>query len=357
MSKGIKIYAKTIIILGAAVFMIWALLFGGLGVMQNAYHPANIQPTTPPVATPAPGTGAIPLSLTLPFYMFNGTFISAGAASPQAMLFVNSVSPTNLVGQSSAGAAITGAVIPAASYYLLVAPSTTGTYGTLDNLVAGSATGVVVGSPTVVTYQGNYWTQYPVSFSNVGQISTGVTAAINLYGYVAETAGTTSLLNSTAIGTSSYGYATTTSYFSGWTGTNFGQGYKIVRMELNMSATNATSYDSGHWTLKSVTINMGNGQSMTTSNINWMGVSNAYIEVGNSNGATYLYGQSVMPQYVSSALPVLYGQSDSATGTLTINFNWYGEQPSGETLVCSLKLVAMSPTGAFTTSYSTLSVS
>ena len=240
---GIKIDAKTIIILGAAVFLIWIVLFGGLTTIQNAYNPANIAGTKTPAPTTQPSTGAIPLSLTLPFYMFNGTFISAGAACPQAMLFVNSVSPTNLVGQSSAGAAITGAVIPAASYYLLVAPSTTGTYGFLDNLVAGAATGVVVGSPTVVTYQGNYWTQYPVSFSNVGQISTGVTAAINLYGYVAETAGTTSLLNSTAIGTSSYGYATTTSYFSGWANNYFGQGYKIVRMELNMSATNATSYD------------------------------------------------------------------------------------------------------------------
>ena len=106
MSKGIKIDAKTIIILGAAVFMIWALLFGGLGVMQNAYKPANIAGTQTPAPTTQPSTGAIPLSLTLPFYMFNGTFISAGAACPQAMLFVNSVSPTNLVGQSSAGAAI-----------------------------------------------------------------------------------------------------------------------------------------------------------------------------------------------------------------------------------------------------------
>jgi len=358
---GIRIPIWSIIAVVMAFLLIWILFFGGYQLAQQKLQSTGIttpSPSPSPYSAPAP-SGSIPLTLNLPFLIFNGTSVSAAATCPQAELFSGSVSPTTLVGTSASGTAITGNIVITNQYFLLVTPSTSGTYGTLENSVSSNANGITVGSPTTVLYQGQWWSQYPISFAGLGQIALGVTATINLYGYTAESATTVSLLNSTAIGTSSYGYATTTSYFncSGITAFNYGQGYKIVRMEVNMSASNATIYDNSEFVLKSATINMGNGQSMTTNTINWMGVNNAYVEIGNANGALYLYGQSTMPQSSIGCLPVLLGQNDSPSGTMTINLQWYGKQVSSDVLVGTLKLVYISPTGTLATVYSPLLVS
>jgi hypothetical protein len=339
-----------LIALAAIVLLAFAFYAGFITIKTPSGNTIGGQPTA---TTPVTG-GAVPLTLNLPFLDFNGTSLGTATTNPQAMLFQGSPSISTFVGSSASGAAISGAVVTSQPYTLLVAPATAGTFGTADNLVS-SGNGVTIGAPSVTTYQGQFWTAYPVTFSNVGQIATGITSTITLYGYTACTGTTTSLLNSTAIGASSYGYATTTSYFSGFTGHYYGQGFKLVRLQLNMSATNATDYDSGAFTLKSVTLNMGNGQSMTTSNIVWQGISNALVDIGSSNGALLICGSTSTPQYQYNALPVFLGQSDSPTGTMTINFNWYGE--SANSFVYSVKMIAMTPTGTTATTYSGGSVS
>jgi hypothetical protein len=348
------IKTSTIVIVGLIIIVL-AFATGYLSFKSGTITTgpaAGNQPTSTPTTA-----GSMPLTLNVPFFIFNGTQVTAGSTCPQALLFQSPVGINTFVGSSSSGAAITGSIDPSQQYDLLVAPASAGTYGTLDNMVASSGNGVIIGASSVVTYQGSYYTEYPVTF-NVAKISTGLTASINLYGYTAETAGTTSLLNSTAIPASGLGTATTTAYFSGWANNNYGQGYKIVRMELNMSSANATAYDNGAFTLKSVTINMGNGQSITTSTVTQDPVITGYIEIGAANGATYLCGTNTVPQYQYNALPVLYGQSDSASGSMTIVLNWAGSSPgSGNSLVYSLKLVAMTPTGALATTYSGGSVS
>jgi len=356
-------YAVIALIAIAIIGLAW---YSGYGISKNG----QVITGTTPVPTTVP-VGSVPLTLNLPFLMFNGTSVAYTSASPTVMLFSATPSPQTLVGiqSSSSPYTLTGNVVPTGSYELLVAPSSTGTYGTLDSQLSGQ--GITVGTPSVISYEGAYWTEYPVSFANLGTLqgSTSITGTITMEGYTSETPTLTGLLNSTALPSSGVGSGTVTAYFSGWAGSYFGQGYKITRMQLIIGdnvtsavpvalpsqAANATAYDNGQFALSSATIGMGNGVTMTTANNVWGGTSTAIVEIGNSNGATYLAGPVINEQFYG--LPVLYGQSDSASGTLTINLNFKSNGLGSNTIFFALKIYYITPTGTIGTTACALSIS
>jgi len=336
------------------------------GVLNLNSNPLPGQTTPIPTqisVTPVPGS--IPLTLNVPFYIFNGTLVSAGASCPQATLL--RADKATIIGQSASGAAITVNLNPSDSgvAYLLVTPATAGTYGTLDSLIASSNGGIVTANEGLFLFQGQYYTMYKLNLGSLQQISTGVTTTVNLYGYQAATPALASLLNSTAIGTSSYGYATVTCYFSGFATAPAGEGYKITRMQVYVNTsltgnTNATAIDNGEFVLKQATINFGNGDTMITQNINWGGISTGIYEIG-APSSTYLCGTVINQQ--ASAKPVLVSQSDSPSGTMTINLQWYGKQVGTDNLGGGtaasmwLKIFYLTPTGTPGTATQAISVS
>jgi len=365
--------AAALIIIVLVVSTVLALAYIGIIPLSSNVHlpgQPTPAPTTAPIATPF--SGSIPLTLNVPFFIFNGTQVTAGSNNPLAILL--RADKATIIGSSTNGAAITGNLNPADNgvAYLLVSPNTTNVYGTLDTSVVGANSGIVTANNGLDYFQGAYYTMYTLNLGSLQQISTGVTTSVNLYGYQSVGSPTlTSLLNSTAIASSGLSTATVTAYFSGFNSTGYGEGYKITRMQLLIGAAstggvanttgqygegavNCTNYDNGMFVVKQVQINFGNSQSMTTTNINWQGVAVGYAEVG-SPTTNYLAGTVINQQY--NALPVMCGQSDSPSGTMTINLLIQGSAIGTNTLGMAIKIYYISPSGTIGTTSCAVSAS
>jgi len=357
---GIFITAIIVVVVITGALVAWD--YTGI-VPGNVNHNLPFQPTPIPTNGPtvAPVLGTLSLTLNVPFSMFNNTAVAAASTCPQAILFNSqSLVPSSVVGISSSGAAITGTITPTNTYYLLVAPSSTGTFGTLDSLIGGN--GLNLGPPTLVTYQSNYWTEYTVNFLTPAASATSLVAGVNLVGYQAETPTLVSYQNATSIGSTSYGYATTTAYFSGWAGTDFGQGYKITRMQVEVGynasgsvftavtsqSLNATAVDAGQYVLQTVTVSEGNGAPLVSAGVSWAGVSNSYYEINNAIGtANYFDGQTgSLASQIFYGVPILYSAADSPSSTMLITMKWYGKEATAvDSIYYALKVYYVSPTG------------
>jgi hypothetical protein len=349
------IYGLAVLIIATALVMV-AVVYPMLTNYVNTPGSVLSQPT--PIVTNAPANKLVPISLALPYYIFNQTQIAAATENTQATLL--GANQQTIIGSSSSGAAITGNVPTSDNgvAYLIVSPASAGTYGLLSTYTAQMNPNIVVGQPSVFMYQGQPWTMFQLNFGQlVSTTNVAVPLTFNIYGYAHVTPTLVSYTNATSISSTAYSYGTTTAYFNSSLVASFGSGmgYKITRMQVTLvnssglvnNATNAGYLDSGVFQLKSVTIQTGNGANpIVSTNLNWAGLSSAYYEVG-APTTTYLCGSTgTQTQQQFYGIPVLYGASDSSS-TMQISMQWYGKLASaGDSITYFLKVFYITPTGS-----------
>jgi hypothetical protein len=346
--KGVRIDGKTILIVGLAIGLI-LVLFGFVSY-QNGHVNLNTNPTPSPspTSTPQPN-GALPVTISCPFFMFNSTSVGAGASDPVVVAL--HIDGTFIGANSASANTITGSLNAAdnGQFWLLARAQST-VYGLVESVTAQQGV-IVPGSQTLMTYQGQVYTAWKI---NAGTpISTGYSVTVNIIGFTQATVPTlVSYLNATGVTNTAYSTCYTTVYISG-TSFAYGQGVKVARVQITLGSTgNVSAYDSGNLQLKSITVNWGNGQGQITYTnvgpLNGAGTSSGYVEVN--------LGLSQTNQ-AATAQPWLYGQADSATG-LSITFNWNAKLTgASDVFIPTAKVYLLDPTSTSSTATHTMEIS
>lgn len=305
-----------------------------------------------PSGAAAPYAGLI--KLYDPFYIFNATGIATNANNPDVIL-LHSDKLTMIGSDTGAVGYITGqlAISDAGTAYMLVGANGITTYGLLYNLITTQNPGVVVGAPTFFMFQNIYWAMYQLNLANLQYQGAGAGAPVtaNIYGFVSVATPTLlSRQNDTALSATAFATATTIQYLGGWTGSGFGQGVKVTRLQFTVpDAGNATLLEN-NIQLKQVVVYFGNGVTQTYSaaqiyTVTGLGASD-YIEV-QAASSTYIGGNIYNQEFYG--VPWLFGSSDSST-SLTVTSSWYGKLSNvNDTFMPSMKITVEDPTSSIAT--------
>lgn len=337
----------------AATMIIVVVLISGVAFMEYTGMVdlnANPLPGQGPTPTPVAGVFSGPITVKVPFYLANNT--AATSSGLVTLLHADH----SILGSSAPGTglSISGTVSPSDNgmIYMLVSANGNTTFGNLYSAIAASNPSIVVGAPTLYTYQGVNTVQYQL---NVGTLSSGAqgntaaaTTTVNIFGYQAVTPTLVSLLNTTSATASASQNVQTISYINNPQGTPAGSGTKILRMQVTASnSTDASAFESQALVLNSVTINFGGGVTQTFTNFKTQlgtGGQNAtdYIEVISGPGMSYLAGNSLNNEFYG--IPAVWAASD-ASQTLTVTCSWSAQMSQAGTYLPVLTFTYVGPTG------------